>query len=360
MEPGTVHMSHTHPNDVQPTAVAETSTLEAVARPLLRLAHLVTHMETTFVTGIDWEGQRQEVLLSLNTGEIDLPEGSKLDWADSMCRSMFLSGRTCTAAVGSEVPTTGGASALGLKSFFAVPILVDDNPIGTVCGASRGEIELTELQLELMQLIADALQLVMQADAARSKAVLVSKLAQIEAKEARSEAKLQAGHALSMEALAHTDHLTDLPNRRAFVSGWEDALARSGRRSHRIGLLLIDVDNFKNVNDSMGHGVGDSVLQAVALALHAATVSGNVLGRLGGDEFAVAITHIDGQSLVAIANQLRVLFNQAVEQLGVQVTLSIGVVSSDDCARSEMFKCADLALYLAKNAGRDQAWLFKP
>ena len=352
-------MSHTRPAGMESVRPA-TSTLEAVARPLLRLAHLVTHMETTFVTGIDWEDQRQEVLLSLNTGEMELREGAKVDWTDSMCRSMFLSGLTCTADVGSEVTATSGASALGMKSFFAVPILVDDHPIGTVCGASRSEVVLSETQLELMQLIADALQHVFRAEAERSKAVLVAELAQIEAKEARSEAKLHAGHASSMEALAHTDDLTDLPNRRAFVASWEDALARSGRRSHPIGLLLIDVDRFKSVNDSMGHGVGDRVLQAVASALHSATVSGNVLGRLGGDEFAVAISHIDGTALVAVANQIRSSFNQVVGQLGVQATLSIGVVSSEDCPRGEMLSCADIALYLAKSSGRDRAWLYNP
>ena len=106
--------------------------------------------------------------------------------------------------------------------------------------------------------------------------------------------------------------------------------------------------------------VGDRVLQAVASALHSATVSGNVLGRLGGDEFAVAISHIDGTALVAVANQIRSSFNQVVGQLGVQATLSIGVVSSEDCPRGEMLSCADIALYLAKSSGRDRAWLYDP
>ena len=107
--------------------------LAFVVRPLLRLIQHLTGMETSFVTTIDWPGQRQEVLFSLNTGDMQVPERSQVDWNESMCRSMFLSGRAHSCAVGVEVPATISALALDMRSFLAVSILVGDSPIGTVC-----------------------------------------------------------------------------------------------------------------------------------------------------------------------------------------------------------------------------------
>ncbi|MEO7251670.1 MAG: hypothetical protein ABIW30_03560, partial [Arenimonas sp.] len=129
-----------------------------MSRPLLQLVQFITGMESSFVTSIDWTAQKQDVICSLNTGPMQVPEGSQVDWCDSMCRSMFLSGRSHTDAVGEQVPATPGATALQMQSFFALPILIHDQPIGTVCGASRRRVQLGEEQMHAMGLIAQALQ----------------------------------------------------------------------------------------------------------------------------------------------------------------------------------------------------------
>lgn len=334
------------------------SALELVARPLLRLVQQLTGMETTFITGIDWDEQHQDVLFSLNTGQMQIAEGGRVNWVDSMCRSMFLSGRSQTCAVGDQVTATSGAIASGMQSFFAVPILTGDSPIGTVCGASRRPIVLGDDKMESLQLVAEALQHLLQAVHAKAQAESRAQIAELAAQDARSAAEQQSSQLQHMEHLAHTDALTGLPNRRAFSARWEDALARSGRRGHTIGLMLIDADNFKTVNDSMGHLMGDAVLRAIGSALQVVAHSADVVARLGGDEFALAVTHADGRRLLAVAAEIRKLFAAAAAQLGVSTTLSIGIATSEECARHQLLAEADKALYRSKAAGGDRAELF--
>ena len=339
------------------TPPAHSSELEQVGRPLLRLVQHITGMETSFITAIDWEDQQQEVLVSLNTGALLIPEGDRIDWADSMCRSMFLSGQVQSSAVGVTVPATRAATAMGMNSFFALPLLVDDRPIGTVCGASCRAVVLGDDELVAMQMIADALQELLHSEVSRRQAIQRADLAEREALDARGESEVHAQTARHMERLAHTDALTGLPNRRAFTARWEDELARSGRRHHPIGVLLIDVDRFKSINDTGGHSQGDAVLVALGACLQGIANSADLPARLGGDEFALAVTHADGNGLMALADTIRRNFAIATIGLGVDATLSIGIASSAICSRHQLLAMADKALYESKNAGGDCARL---
>jgi len=325
---------------------------------LLRVVQYITGMESSFVTTIDWDAQTQDVLYSLNTGEMQVLEGNRSNWGDSMCRSMFLAGVAHSSDLGTQIPITAGAAALEMKSFFAVPILVGDNPIGTVCGASRSRIALSDAQIEAMQGVAEALQQLLWASREKADAETRAEVAELGARQAWLEAERHASDSLRMEQLAHTDMLTGLPNRRAFTARWEDELARSGRRHYPLGLMLIDADRFKDVNDTRGHPTGDAVLQAIGSTLLAVAHSGDVVARLGGDEFALITSHIDGARLLTLAEDIRTRFATATSELGVNTTLSIGIVSSDDCPRHRMMTDADKALYRSKSAGGDRAELF--
>ncbi|MEO7252272.1 MAG: GGDEF domain-containing protein, partial [Arenimonas sp.] len=180
-------------------------------------------------------------------------------------------------------------------------------------------------------------------------------LAELDARDARLESRRHAQDSERMELLAHTDVLTGLPNRRAFISRWEDELARSARRAYPLGLLLIDADRFKSVNDHFGHSKGDAVLRAIGAALQEVARSEDSAARLGGDEFALVVSHCHGQALLAMAANIRRMFAQATAQLGVDTTLSIGIVSSDTCPRLRMLAEADAELYRSKAAGGDRA-----
>ncbi|MEP7097426.1 MAG: sensor domain-containing diguanylate cyclase, partial [Dokdonella sp.] len=335
------------------------SALEHIARPLLRLVQHITGMETSFITAIDWDQQEQHVLFSSNTGRMEISEGSRVDWKDSMCRAMFLAGKPHSCAVGLDVPATPGAIAQEMKSFFAVPILAGDSSIGTVCGASCNAIVLDDDQMTAMRFIAEALQKLLESDQQRLLALGRATVAEKDARDARSESKRHEGDSQRMERLANTDMLTGLPNRRFFIARWEDELARSGRRSYPIGLLLIDLDRFKAVNDTKGHLIGDAVLRAIGATLLTVSKTSDVVARLGGDEFALAISHSPSSKLLEIAENMRQLFAVAVAELGEKVTLSVGISSSEYSTRGALFADADKSLYQSKAAGGNTAVVFR-
>lgn len=337
---------------------AEQSPLATASRPLLRLVESLIGVESAFITSIDWDAQRQTIIFSRNSGSLDLVEGTTVDWGDSMCRSMFLFGTTHTSEIGVDVPITGGAEGLGMKTFFAVPILVDDVAIGTVCGASGEKIHLDELALERVKLIAEALQQLLKIEREMHAAHAHALQAEEDAESARQTAEQRAAELLEMERIANTDALTGLPNRRAFMTRWEDELARSGRKRYPIGLVFLDADNFKEVNDSAGHEMGDSVLRAISSAMSAVVRRPDMAARLGGDEFALMTTHKSDEQLREIAADIQRRFGAIAGELGVTTSLSIGLASSEHCPRDTLLLNADRALYGSKDAGGNTMRMF--
>lgn len=239
-----------------------------------------------------------------------------------------------------------------------MPILDGDNTIGTVCGASLRQIQLRDDQVDALQCIADALQQLLQTEHDKTIALTRANKAERDARQARDTACQQAIDFQRMARLAHTDELTGLPNRRSFVTRWEDALARSGRRQYCIGLLLIDADRFKKINDTLGHMVGDAVLGAIGASLRQTAHSDDLIARLGGDEFAMAVCNASRDDLLIKAQSIRHNFADIAANLGVDTTLSIGIAHSDDSLRQALLGDADLALYRSKAAGGDCATAF--
>ncbi|GEO80512.1 hypothetical protein ROR02_06430 [Pararhodospirillum oryzae] len=165
--------------------------------------------------------------------------------------------------------------------------------------------------------------------------------------------------------LAHHDALTGLPNRALFSDRLQQAMARAERDDHRVALLFVDLDRFKPINDTLGHAVGDLVLQTVARRLRASLRASDTVGRVGGDEFVVVLEPVnDVSDAVTVARKLRrsVALPIATEERDVSVSSSIGIALYPDHATTEVMlcQCADLAMYAAKRAGRDGVRLFDP
>ncbi|MFC0003442.1 putative bifunctional diguanylate cyclase/phosphodiesterase [Micromonospora siamensis] len=162
--------------------------------------------------------------------------------------------------------------------------------------------------------------------------------------------------------LAERDPLTDLPNRRALLAHIDELLAGGPEPSG--ALLLVDIDNFKDINDVHGHAVGDEVLRALTRLLRRELPPGTLLGRLGGDEFAVVLPGADAEGALVIAEAMCNAVVRApvpVAGTGLRVTLSIGAASREPAdTRDTMLAHADLALYEAKDAGRNRARLYLP
>jgi diguanylate cyclase (GGDEF)-like protein len=165
--------------------------------------------------------------------------------------------------------------------------------------------------------------------------------------------------------LATHDPLTGLPNRTLIIDRAEQMLGRSTRSQTPVAALFIDLDNFKAINDTLGHKVGDELLQAVAARLDAAVRGADALGRLGGDEFVVLVEHdalAAGPELVAerLLQALKEPFKLGCdEQTTVTVSASIGVAAGERIAAGDLLRDADIAIYRAKRDGRNGFAVFE-
>jgi diguanylate cyclase (GGDEF)-like protein len=158
---------------------------------------------------------------------------------------------------------------------------------------------------------------------------------------------------------AHHDALTGLPNRKLFIDRLDELMA-SGRED--VSVLFVDIDDFKNVNDGMGHHAGDTLLAAVAQRLLGAVREGDLVARLGGDEFAIAVVDGDPAAARAVAHRVIASLDApfAIGGARVIVGASVGVASGTGSSVEEMVRNADVAMYTAKAAGKGRFALFEP
>jgi two-component system cell cycle response regulator len=163
-----------------------------------------------------------------------------------------------------------------------------------------------------------------------------------------------------LEELALTDPLTGLPNRRALVEWGTRELESAARHGFGFWTVLMDLDNFKRVNDTYGHKAGDAVLKRFSEVLKTSTRASNICGRLGGEEFVLVLSHI-GQSEVFIAvERLRQCFEREVFNFNgevVKVTASFGISGLQlgiNPGFDDLLRQADVALYRAKHAGKNR------
>jgi diguanylate cyclase (GGDEF)-like protein len=165
--------------------------------------------------------------------------------------------------------------------------------------------------------------------------------------------------------LAGHDPLTGLPNRRQLVGHLNASLHRAARAGQRVAVFFLDIDTFKNINDSMGHAFGDLVLQGVAQRLRETTGPAGFAARIGGDEFTVVHENAGGHAEVsAVGNALVRAFQQPLSIEGRELIISIsgGASLYPDHERGSdaLLRAADAALFRAKNSGRARLCLFSP
>ncbi len=185
---------------------------------------------------------------------------------------------------------------------------------------------------------------------------------------ARTTAGLEAAvreRTQKLERIAFVDPLTEIANRRGFAEAWMSAIRRGRRTGARPGLLLLDVDHFKQINDTHGHAAGDAVMVETARRLAAAFGGAAVCGRWGGDEFVVMLPDCDPVGLQAAGlRALQAMRGQAFEcgaGQRIRLTTSIGgYVAEPGEPLDSAARRADLALYDAKAAGRNRLAAFEP
>jgi diguanylate cyclase (GGDEF)-like protein len=159
------------------------------------------------------------------------------------------------------------------------------------------------------------------------------------------------------EARAATDALTGLPNRHYFDE-FVSLLARRRRAGDAVGILMVDIDKFKALNDTHGHATGDDVLRAVAGAIVSAVREDDVPARFGGEEFVVLLRNPDPGVAVDVGERIRTAVRGLdLRRLGVRavsVSVGVAVATEPDASIEDLIETADRALYRAKRAGRDR------
>lgn len=172
--------------------------------------------------------------------------------------------------------------------------------------------------------------------------------------------QVQEHHALELERLATTDSLTGVFNRRQFMEAGMQELARSRRYNNPMSLLMLDIDNFKTVNDTWGHPTGDRALQTLTEVIGLVVRDQDTVGRLGGEEFAVILpetalagARIIAERMLAVVQQSTITSTEDGNAVGITVSIGIATSSLEDVSFDAILSRADKRLYEAKKRGRN-------
>ena len=228
--------------------------------------------------------------------------------------------------------------ATGIESFWVRPFRVqgDERPSGSVLVVRHDRRGPSETELDLVE------------QSAHLAAIAVERHVAVAA----------------LEHAALHDELTGLPNRALLLDRIEQALGRSARASASVGVLYVDLDRFKHVNDTLGHATGDAVLCAVADRLHAGLRPGDAVGRIGGDEFLMICTDIDGpdDALVLgqrLADSLAEPLHALAVELRVHASIGVAVATAGDVRAEDLIRDAEHAAHRAKDRGRNSVVVFE-
>lgn len=168
-----------------------------------------------------------------------------------------------------------------------------------------------------------------------------------------------------LEYQATHDTLTKLPNRMLLHDRAGQALRQAKRREEHVAVLFLDLDRFKTINDSLGHQIGDQLLEVVANRLTTNVRDADVVSRLGGDEFVIMLTQLANPDAAgAVARKVIELFSEPIlvnnHELNISVSIGVSTYPDDSRDVDGLLRCADLAMYSAKESGRDTFRFFEP
>lgn len=325
--------------------IAVGSAFGGLVRPLLALMQRLAGVETTFLTLIDWAAQEQDVAYALNSGETLVAEGTRVAWCDSLCRHALDTGLACSTDAQVDFFASPAVQRLGLRTFFALPVVVDGEMVGTVCGASRQVRDIAADVLEHIKFVGQAM---------ASQIQLVSDTGAHLGLRRAGDAK-----PVDMSAI---DPLTRLPNRALMLERLQQTMAAAQRQGRRVALCSLDLDGFGAVNDALGQALGNELLATAARRLRRAIRNGDTVARLGGDEFVLVLADIGAVSEVELVVN-RVLQAMARPYLldgqPRQLSASVGVALYPEhgAVPDQLLRCADQAMCRAKSQGRNRACL---
>jgi diguanylate cyclase (GGDEF)-like protein len=306
-------------------------------------ARAVAFLESQLPLGL-WAVTRreddQQLFVEVRGTTFDVGCGASVSWEESLCRRMAdgapsVAGRTAAVP---EYASTVPVRSWPVAAYVGAPIRVDGGPVlGTVCGYHPDEVDQQDLARvwPAVELVAELLGQILLGQSLREQALV-------------REAELHR--------LATHDDLTGLATRAVFHDRLSHALALHSVDGRALTVLMLDVDDFKTVNDTYGHAAGDELLVALTTAGADHLSAGNTLARLGGDEFALLIEN--GVDVDSVAATVRGLLTQQHQIAGTPMTVSVsaGLVhlpaGGATPTTGEVLGRADAAMYAAKRSGK--------
>ncbi len=280
----------------------------------------------------------QVVINEYIVGELPLRSGASIPRAQTLSGHVAQLQQTLSCDDTSLHPEMAQLNMVkrgGIRSFISVPFLADEQQwVLTLSSAQPRRSSFRESEQRYAELIATVL--------------------------ARLVRRRETDERL--EFLAFYDPLTGLPNRSATLSRLHEILAGAARGSRRAGLMFLDIDGFKQVNDTLGHGAGDIVLIEVSQRFRSALRKGEYVGRVGGDEFAILFPEFSADDQIQeAAERIAAVLAQPFEvhhhSFELAASIGISVFPSDALTADELLSCADAAMYRAKQSGgRTISW----
>ncbi|KOC30277.1 diguanylate cyclase [Comamonas testosteroni] len=321
--------------------VSASQNLPSFTRPLLEIMVEVTDLESAYLTTVDEARGIQNVLYSLNTGGMKIPEGLEVPWHDTLCKRSLDEGRTFTDNVGECWGDSDAARQLGIQTYVSTPVRFSNGALfGTLCAASDHSVALAAEAEDLLRLFAK----------------IIAGFAE------REQLVRSLQHANEeLASLAMLDSLTGLPNRRCVTEELNRLIAHCRRTREWVLVGFVDLDRFKQINDQFGHEAGDALLRAMAEQLRAGLRSSDMLARFGGDEFVMVgagpLLDEDAEAVIremqlrlskASVASLQLSDGREIEYPGA----SVGMVClmPDDTDVDDALQKADAAMYKVKAA----------
>ncbi|GAA2024765.1 sensor domain-containing diguanylate cyclase [Pseudokineococcus marinus] len=304
---------------------------------------VLDHLATALPLGL-WAVTRRDdedqVFLAVRDASYDFPEGTVVPWAASLCQHMAAGDSPQVVPdVDSDVAMAGAAAraAFPIDGYVGAPIRSAGGELfGTLCGFSPERLpDGAEEHRALLDVLAGLLSQILHAEALAERA-------------AAREAELVR--------LATTDDLTGLATRAVLLDRLEHALALHRRDPRPLAVVVLDLDDFKDVNDTLGHAAGDELLLHLAQEWAPLVRPGDTLARLGGDEFALLVEGSGGAASVVRRLEAVLAGTYALTGTDLRVGVSAGVahLGADDPTPTadELLARADAAMYAAKRAGK--------
>lgn len=248
-------------------SLANADSLESLVRPVLEMLEVLTGLESTYLTSIDFTREVQTVVYALNSGSIKVPEGLQVPWFDTLCKRCLESGRRVVNNVREIWGDSRAAAEIGIQTYTSVPVCAGNGAIiGTLCGISRDDREVSSRARSALNVFAK----------------LISE--HLEREQLLEQLRLTNEH---LQRQARIDEASGLPNRKALAEELGKRLSDASRDGAYVTLCLLDLDGIKDIKVRMGYEAGDQFLRACVSRLSGSMGANGFLARVDWDQFAV-------------------------------------------------------------------------